>query len=393
MCKNVVLYIDAMIMPDKNAAAHRAAAICKSMMDMDMHPVIIGLEPEISNHISIKDTKKNYFGIDCFAVKYPKKKTEWLRRMVTIQPFLQVMNLYGIETIHSIIAMDYEVIALNRLRKYCKKKNIKLIADSVEWYGKSSLPFPMNIAKDIDTKLRMEHLYPRLDHMICISTYLRKYYEGKVSNIIEVPGTIDQNDEKWKRLPSYQGNEFLTIGYAGNPGVRFAKERIDWLIEAVCELNEEGIACRLIMAGVERDAVEKNLPHLHQNEQYLKSIQYLGSVSHMECLQMIASCDFSAIVRDDSRVTRAGFPTKFSESFGCGTPVITTQSSNVADYIVEGQTGFLCDDFSKDSVKQALKKAAAVSREDLVNMHRHLKQNNPLNYTKFNDSVSALLSR
>lgn len=172
MAKNIVIYIDAMIMPDKNAAAQRATAICKSLIDIGKKPVVVGLTTEIDKKTTILDSYKNYNGIDCYAVKYPKSVKEWINRMTTIKPFLEVIDKYGIGNIHSIIAMDYEVIALYRLKKYCQKNNIKLIADSVEWYGKSRLKFPMNIVKDLDTKIRMEYLYLKLDYMICISRYL-----------------------------------------------------------------------------------------------------------------------------------------------------------------------------------------------------------------------------
>ncbi|MEG0155143.1 MAG: glycosyltransferase [Lachnospiraceae bacterium] len=393
MKKDIVLYIDAMIMPDKNAAAQRATAICKSLIDIHKKPVVIGLDNDIEQKTPIEDTKKQYSGIDCYAVKYPESITEWLIRMTTIKPFIKIMKIYGIDRIHSIIAMDYEVTALFRLRMFCKNHNIKLIADSVEWYGKSRLPFPMKIAKNLDTNIRMKCLYPKFENMICISSYLKNYFKDKVSNIIVIPGTIDIDDIKWGRVNKYKGNDIFTLGYAGNPGFNFDKERIDWLIESVIELNEEGYRCKLIMAGFDENIIKNEKINLCNNMYYEKRVKHLGIISHIECLDMIALCDFSVIARNDNRITRAGFPTKFSESFGCGTPVITTPSSNVADYIIEGETGILVEKFSKDSLKQAIKQAMQYSKKELMNIHQNLKKNDCLDYRKFSLSLKELLDK
>lgn len=393
MTKNIVLYIDAMIMPDKNAAAQRATAICRSLIDIGKTPIVIGLDNEITSKDTILKTQKEYDNIKCYSVKYPKTIPEWLCRMTTIKPFIEVMKVYGIENIHSIIAMDYEVIALYRLKKLCKRNDIKLVADSVEWYGKSSLPFPMNIVKNIDTKLRMEYFYPKLEYMICISSFLKKHFEKKVTNIVEIPGTINRNNPKWKQVNEYEGNNIFTIGYAGNPGLKFDKERIDWLIEAVIELNKESLACKLVLAGFNESIIKNQRPDLYNNINYKLNIKHMGTISHVECLNMIALCDFSVIIRDDNRVTRAGFPTKFSESFGCGTPVITTPTSNVADYIIEGETGILCCDFSMKSVKESIVKAMNISKKTLFEIHKSLKINKILDYSVFTLVLKDLLEK
>lgn len=389
MGKKIVICIDAMILPDKNAVAQRAIAICKALIDTGKKPIIVGLDSHMKQNNPILETLENYYGIDCYAVKYPVSVKEWLIRMITIKPIIDVIHKYGKENIHSIIATDYEVIALIRLIKYCHSNNIRLIADNVEWYGKSRLKFPINIVKNLDTKIRMEYVYPRLKYMICVSKYLYDYFSNKVPHIVQIPVTIDESDLKWSKVLPYQGNEILTIGYAGHPGLTCDKERIDWLIRAICELNEEGVACRLITAGFDKSIVEDYAPDLKDLKFYERCIQYLGKLSHIECLNMIATCDFSAIVREDKRVTKAGFPTKLSESFGCKTPVITTKSSNVADYIVEFNNGFIIERFSYRCTKKTIKDISRLSKKNIFIMHMNLV--NTLNYNMFKDEVETIL--
>ena len=50
--------------------------------------------------------------------------------------------------------------------------------------------------------------------------------------------------------------------------------------------------------------------------------------------------DFTILLREKNRATMAGFPTKVVESISCGTPVITTKTSDLETYIHEGYNGF-----------------------------------------------------
>lgn len=389
MIKGYVIYIGEMIMPDKNAAAQRAIAVAKSIKDIGYTPVILGLShtPPSNNII---DTKIKHFGIDCFCVKYPKTTIEWLNRILTIKPILEVIEHYGEKNIKAIIALDYEAIPLYKLNKLCNRKSIRLIADTVEWYEKSNLHFPKNLAKDIDTWLRMRVIYPRLKYMICISKYLYNEFKDTCNRIAIVPGTVDPTDHKWTDICHYSKLETPTIGYAGYPGPNFAKERLDLLIKAIYDLNKEGINCKLKIAGVKLETLKKYLPELFIDE-YIENIDFLGELSHIECLNMIARCDFSAIIREDRLVTRAGFPTKLSESLACGTPVIVTPSSNVIDYVEHKKNGFISPDFSYSSIKDTMKTAIVWATEnDMLKVHEYTRANNPLIYSNFTANLHSL---
>lgn len=386
--KGIILYIDAMIMPNGNAAAQRANAICQSLIDLGYQPVVVGLDNDINENINVIDTKKTWNGIDCYAVTYPITVKQWINRMVTIKPFIEVMKKYGIENIKGLIAMDYESISLLRLKRYCKKNDIKLIADSVEWYGKSHLPFPKNIVKDFDTSIRMKFIYPKMEYMICISRYLFDYYSQSVKNICMVPGTIIPNNPKWN-LPDYKGNKELTLSYAGNPGNLFQKERLDWLIRAVYEMNLEGINCKLLACGFDNNIILNNFKDISSTKIFKNKIHTYGVLSHNECLKIIAKSDFSVIIREDTRVTNAGFPTKLSESLGCKTPIITTKTSNISEFIEEGQNGFFIDDFSYKSLKETLIKISYLTIHEKMQMHQTLKNN--LIYSQFTDEVKKII--
>lgn len=388
--RDIILYIGSIFLPDKSAGAQRALSLSKSFRDLGYKAVIVGMSAEQDPKTPILETKSNCMGFDSFSVPQPKSILQWFHHTVSIKEFKEIVDYYGADRIFAIVTMEYEAIPLWRLSGYCKERGIYLIADAEEWYEHSRLPFPLNVGKDLDTCLRMRYVYPKkIKNMICISRFFENYYTNMVENIVYIPGTIDISQEKWNQLPQYIPTNKLKVGYAGHPGGHFEKERLDWLINAIVELNDEGVDCELHIAGVDMQFLEKLIGALRHKE---KIICY-GKVSHLQCLQMLAMCDYSAIVREDKRVTKAGFPTKFSESLGCGTPVITTASSNLQEYVYDKTTGFLCKGFSKNDLKEAIKKAASIPKHDLVLMHTNLRSNNPLVYSNFTSDLAKFLDK
>lgn len=386
--RDIILYIGSIFLPDKSAGAQRALSLSKSFRDLGYRTIIVGMATGQSMATPVVETLKNCCGFETFSVAQPQNIREWFHHTISIQEFKRVIDYYGATRIFAIVAMEYEAIPLIRLSRYCRKRGIHLIADAEEWYEKSTLRFPMNIAKDVDTILRMRYVYPKkISKMICISRFFERQFAGSVAQRVYVPGTIDPEEEKWRNIDSYSPNHVFTIGYAGHPGIRFEKERLDLLIKAVLELNDEGYKCQLKIAGLDQIFIVKQLPDLHLTE----AISFLGKVSHRQCLDMIATSDFSAIIREDKRVTKAGFPTKLSESFGCGTPVLATDSSNIFDYIIDGKTGVRCDGYSKDAVKRGILQAMSFSTEELVLMHSSIRAHNPLIYSRFTKNIGEFL--
>lgn len=385
-----VIYIGTIFFPDKNAASQRATMICKSYRDNGKIPIMIGVSKDNVNN-NILETFEIHNGFDTYEMPYPKSNIDWIKRLYDIGPILKIIDKYGAQNIHSIIIMDYMFVALWRLMRYASKKNIRIVVDTVDWFNKSEYRFPKNIVKDLDTFFRMRYIHKKSQYMIAISKYLFNYYKNNVENIVMIPGTVDMNDEKWKEIEPYQGNNILTLGYAGDPGKKFERERLDWLIRIVAELNQKGKRISLIMAGVEKETIKKNKPELFELDGLEGNIFFLGKIPHKNCLNMISTCDFSVIIRENILVNRAGFPTKLSESFACSTPVISTPTSNISDYITNGVNGFLTEDFTFDSIKNVIEKIVNLDKETIYKIHENTKTVNALKYEYFNDKIKCLI--
>lgn len=391
--RNTVIYIGSIMLPDKSAGAQRALSLSKSFRDLGYNVVIVGMEKGRSEDKPILETYTQCQGFDTYSVPQPSCIRQWIYHTISDKEFIKVISHYGVENIKCVVAMEYEAIALASLINYCNRNSIPVVADAEEWYDRSTMRFPMNVAKDVDTNLRMHWVYPhKTKNMICISRFFNEYYRDKVKNRVIIPGTIDKKEQKW-HMSAYIGNDVLTLGYAGSPGIAFGKERLDWLVEAIANLNQNGIPCRLKIAGVDEEFVCKSMPINCRQLLDKKMLMCFGQLSHTECLHMISQCDFSVIARDKKRVTMAGFPTKLSESFGCGTPVISTKTSNIEDYVVPMKTGLLCDGFSMESIRDTIEVAARLPKETVADMHTYLNTRCSLIYSQYTGALKEFINK
>lgn len=181
--------------------------------------------------------------------------------------------------------------------------------------------------KRFDTTYRMKCVQKKLDGIIAISRYLYDYYKDYVKTVL-IPPTVDMEDKKWNILVD-TNEDCVSFVYAGVPSA--AKERLDRIVCAIGKIEKEN-KVRLNIVGITREqfvklyAWQKPMP---------ESVVFWGRVEHQKALQIVKMSDWSIILREDSRLVKAGFPTKLVESISCGTPVIANSFSNIFDYLTE----------------------------------------------------------
>ena len=82
-------------------------------------------------------------------------------------------------------------------------------------------------------------------------------------------------------------------------------------------------------------------------------------------------CDFSVLLRtENSRLAKAGFPTKISESLVHGVPVICNLSSDLNKYLVDGVNSIIVKGENPEDFTSSLLVASQKTREDLNQMRK-----------------------
>ena len=376
-------------MPDKNAAAHRARAFSKMISACGYKPVIIGMKQD-SNEATILNTCEELDEALVYSMKYPESSIDWIKMLGAIGDLKQVVNHLGSVNIKAIIAMDYFSVALWRMMNFCNKMSIKFIVDTVDWFEKSNYSFPKNIIKDIDTKVRMGFLHKKSTNMITISKFLFDYYQPFVKKIVQIPGVVVTAEERKSVEKFHTRDDVISLVFVGSPGNKCEKEKIDWLIKIVCEINKEEKQVVFHIAGITKETLEMNRPELFELDNLESSIVFHGRITHDECIELVAKSDFSVIIREDTLLSRAGFPTKLGESYTCGTPVFVTPTSNISEYIPVTH-GVITDECNYEAVEQKLYELVQLKKEDIGKMHKSILSYNPLGCMNFvNDFLQII---
>lgn len=352
MSKGTILYVGGFELPDKNAAAHRVLSNGKIFRELGYNVVFVDVDKSLSNNTSILNTNKIVQGFDCWSIPYPKKKKEWISFLSSINYLNQMKVIY--KDIKMIVAYNYPAIALSNLKKHGNKNEIKVIADCTEWYSTKGANLVFKVIKGLDSFYRMRIIQKNLDGLIVISKFLEDYYKN-CKNIVRIPPLVDVNEEKWNISEKKQSDRFgdrLHLVYSGSPGKN--KDKIVSIIDALYEVRALD-NYQINIVGISKNQFIYDYPNYQEKIYVLdKRVNFVGRVSHEESLQELQNADYSIFIREKSRLTMAGFPTKFVESITCATPVITTDSSDIKEYFLNETYGFLLEDSSVDSLIEIL---------------------------------------
>ncbi len=336
--KRTIIYIGGFELPDKNAAAHRVRTNAKILKKLGRKVVYIGVNRENKTKIFIDGND------EAFCIKYPKTKKEWINYLSNPQEYIQIIEKY--DNVESIILYNFQAVIMNKLIRYCKKHDIKIYSDVTEWYSANGHGFIYKVLKGFDTWFRMRVLNRKVDGLILVSKYLMSYYKD-VNNRIYLPILTDLNDIKWLNDYKKSHNKLMLV-YAGNPG---KKDEIKILINAIQQVKRP---YHLDIVGISEEEYFKNY-NIEKISFDSSKIEFHGRLCHNDALNFIKKANYSIFFRENNRVTKAGFPTKFVEAISCKTPVITNKSSNINDYF-NGKNGLCIDSIDVDEISRAIER-------------------------------------
>lgn len=324
--KGTVLYVGGFELPDRNAAAHRVLNNAKILRELGYNVVFCGIDKEIK---VIPEETTRISGFESTPMPYPASSKQWIKQMLDISIYMDMFSKY--RDIKLIICYNLHAVPLAKLLKQAKKRNVKVIADSTEWYGNKLSLNPVKLIKCIDTFLCMRHFQKKCNGMITISSYLERYYKKYIKNIMVLPPLVDLEEEKYQNTISQQNN-VTTLVYSGSPST--SKEALGDVVKCLSNLTQFNF--KLNVVGI----TESQFLKMYNVMPNCDKIAFIGKVSHAEALNAVKQSDYSLIIRPRSRVNMAGFPTKFTEAISCGTAVIANNISDVFKYIEDGNNGF-----------------------------------------------------
>jgi len=378
MQKGTIVYIGGFELPDKNAAAHRVISNAKIFSELGYRVAFIGVDKDAPEEFQGSPIKSSINGYEVWNFSYPKTNKQWIRYLTEAKSTIDLLKNYN--DLKVVILYNYQSIPFIKIKNYCGKNNIRIIADCTEWYDFTSRGTIHKLIKGFDTFLRMRILQKRVDGLILISSYLKKYY-GNVPKSVLIPPLVDKNEEKWKK----EGNDLLkdkiNMVYAGSPSLN--KDKINHVINALYNLRNYSFEYTFYIIGLNKKEFLSSYPELTVKIQEIKdNIKFLGRLSHLDSLRYVKNADYTIFIRENSRMTKAGFPTKFVESISAGTPTVTTNTSDLYNYINDGKNGILIKLIDINEIELTLKNILQCELDD-VRKRKNLVQSDIFDFHRY----------
>lgn len=353
MTRNVIIYVGAFELPDRNAAAQRVRANAAVFAALGYEVVFVGRNsaPEMPAN---KLHKVSYLGIgqDCWEMGHPADQRAWLRYVTSVAALTELIDTRYRGRVHSIICYNYPAAAQLRVKALARRVGARAMADVTEWYQSLRLTSAAALIKNIDTWARMRLINPRMDKLITTSRYLSRYYGRQFDDIVELPTLIEHDPDDLAGLKATPDGTPKRLFYGGSVINKRVlgqekgglKDRIDWVLELLDAVKQAGDDFRFDIYGVARDDYLDYLPqHAALLQRLGDSVRFHGRQPREVLLEAQRNSDFSVFLRLAMRTNLAGFPTKFSESISVGTPVLTNPLENVVPYMREGENCELID--------------------------------------------------
>ena len=365
--------------PNGEAVSIRMHAFAKLVQNLGYEVNIISMsriKPYVWNtydgikYISIRNKKKNLINRIKNVLFYKKRAKKVVER---------------IDNIRVIMPLALTISTMKYCQNYAKKVGAILLTDCTEWYspsefkiGKLSRTYLLN---DITNRVIINGDW----RVISISRYFENYFKAKKIKTTRVPAIMDVSSmSKAKYLP----NSIRTVIYAGSPA---KKDSLFMIIKAFSLIdNETKKKIQLHVYGVNKEYYSE----YGDTSLLPDNIFFYGRVPRDEVLSALRKADYTTLFRDDKeRFTKAGFPSKVAESLSIGVPMITNFSSDLELYLVDGVNSIIVEDYSVESYRKAIVRAANVSDNELMKMHTDatITAENVFDYSNYYHNIEKLL--
>ena len=396
--RKVIIYVGGFELPDKNAAAQRCVSNAKIFRDLGYEVVLLGVDKDSKSPLKQSDS----FGFSCWNVPYPRSVNSWLKYITSLNQVDYFLEHEYKNQVAAVICYNHPAISQYRIKNIAKRNGALAIADVTEWYAVSGNSFFHKAVKWLDVILRMRVVNFLMDGVITTSDYLTKFYNKK-NILVELPTLYDKSQVgELAGMPMSHKKSCYKLMYAGTPfdvsqaiiDKSSVKERLDLVLKALFEVSKSGIDYELSIFGVTKEDYLKVYPEDTQElEQVEKNILFKGRRSHQEVLENMTTSDFTIFLRNITRVTEAGFPSKFAESITYGTPVITNLISNIEPYIEEGKNCYLVNIDDEGERVKKLKEILSLPQVEVAFSKKYCLETDVFDYVAHTGKVGDFLQK
>lgn len=392
MKNKTIIYTGAFRFPIGDAAAPRVLNNAKILRELGYDVVFIGFGGEARDEDKQSDGQYYYQGFRyIISNDIDIQQTNILKRVIRFvfsgRKALSIIN-NNLHNVHAIVAYQPSSYFTKQLLALCKTHSFKLISDLTEWYAPNEFPGGAFAPPAWLNEWNMRVTQKLVKNKIVISSFLNKYYHTS-SNVV-LPPLTDSKEDKWSEFNEVmQPYDGVRVIYAGTPA---KKDALETMLDAVIQCLKDGMKLQFVVLGVKIEDIS-HYKNCTEVANFSDNIILLGRVPQTEVPSYYHLSDFSLLIRQRNRKNNAGFPTKFAESNMAGCPVIVNDTSDIRNFVVDGENGFLIPNFSLTEIAKTLEKVVQLSPETLARMKTTTKEKalKKFDFSKYIEEMKKIL--
>lgn len=371
--------------PNGDAGAVRTHAFAKLLQTLGYQPTVVGMGASTDFKFRKED-----------GIIYTSFRLSSSDIVSRIKGRLKFCKRLKSTLLHKETSWDIILVGLvswetmNALKTYAEKKNIPLLHDSVEWYSPEQFSIgklhPAYIAMDRRNRVYVDQSM----RVIAISSYLEKHFQSRGILTARIPAVMNVEQMSCEKIIDPHK---LVFTYAGSPG---KKDYLRVIIESFAVMPT-AVPHELHLIGITKEQLvtlcDVDPAHI---EKLGDRLCCMGRIPRAQVLEELKRSDFTVLMRsEEQRYAKAGFPTKFAESFATATPVISNATSDIADYLQDGVNGYLVSACSPQALTESLQKAFSLSYEERMIMQKTARKTAEeyFDYTRYADRLKSLIDQ
>ena len=371
-----VLLVGDLLFPQGDATANIMRAHCRAIQEAGLR---VGVQPrQVAGRPEdlAPDGGYCYRGIQYWTV-YDQRRGTRIRRVLRRHLAyddgrLSWLRQSRFEGVKAVLVYPVHCTAfLLRVRRLCRSNRVPVLVFATEWYGLRHCGRSPFSFMAIDDELQLRFAVPRFDGVICLSHFLRDYYQSRGCRSVLIPPLVDLSDPRWQACsaPPAQGSP-PPLRLLFNGGA--FRDRQDIILRAVQRLRQRRLDIVLEYLGSSRSTIEA-LPGV--GDELLDSlgdgVRFHGRVPPDQVPKIIASASFGVLLREHARWSQACFPSKVPEFLALRVPLLCNLTSDLHDYLQDGVNAIIVADTSVGALCSALERAARLTQSQ----HATLKEN------------------
>lgn len=331
-------------------------------------------------------------GIEIYSIRKYKSKRFVFKVLNHLRDLYGVLNRFLIRLFPKVdiivLPLHYPTRLLKKIRrKYTDAKIIFSAMEEDSMLKFYSMEDDYKNSDKIKLDKKITKFYLKNTYGFGITENLTERMNNIGINTLTVPFIFDKEYFLTEKKP----HDKINFMYAGHPGT---KDALMFILESFSLLAENELnKIHLHVVGVD----EKWLLQENNGSKIFEKIKgfttFYGYKPHSFVKQLYEIVDFSLLLRDpDSPVSKAGFPTKISESLFNQTPVICNITSDLSTILSENNS-IIIEEYNVEETRKAINRAINLGKEKYNRMSKCAKEtaNLKLSTEVFADKILEFL--